>query len=975
MNDMETLLIFGGIAFLLAPLPLCIYLLVQRSKDVRRLKEVEKELAELSQNFDRPQEHTSQIPPVPTPEKTEPSPPNLPKPETEAPSHHEPAIAATIKKSPSNYGIVFNESPPAEEQSAKPSTPPKLEERKPSVRARITTFLRSIGIWPPEESSTAEAGLMQWWLPRIGGLLATLTVISVAVYISQGTAPWVRFAELAVTDIAVLAIGVYFLKGRPKFGSTLISTGLSMAYLTSIAAYAAPPVRVIENPFIGILIQFAVVISIFLTAARLSNRNIAIMAVVYGFVSSIFSSYVGLLESSLISALALYVIGIFFSRKYNWLPVLSISTVGAYLPVLSFCALKSIHSTTLTLPDTWSVIAYLLISVSLLPFCELRWSLAKSLKAFSSLHALNTTACLGIGYLYMRVFNADLVTFYGIATIVFAGWAIVLAMRGLNNYLFQLFFLKGCALAALWLVNRFEGDVRWFALIIEATLICWIAARSKSFLQEIASLALWGISLAYALYSIGSAKLAIGEFSWYLYLVHPIIAAGLLAYLKQARDSDGRSSQLYFPAAIINGLAAIRFITLSDVSFDFLPIAIGLYGAILCSIGFIPRLARAVPALSGALLILTANYHFWFHPYNEPSFILCAALSIGAAFATARIYRAPTKTLLLPTELLFHITWIVTVYAFLTNTFQSQSWFVYLPAAFSIVLLVTPTGIFKTLRDASLVPLILFIPFEYSSEMSLWGGVIAVLAYLAVLFLPNLRPNLIQGFQLLRKWNLWRLLFHLFAAFIFIRIVFEFESWIGRVLVLLLLAISFHLLWRIHKRYIALFISLLFLGLAFASIASIWDSSMDNYLRTLPWAREVLIGGLLTAAVAIGIGIDHAKSDHRKLSARTRQILAYLMALFSFATVAATLSSDLLWRDSSFTPLMALFCLILVGIGIGAKIKPYRMVALVGFALPLTKLFVHDIRDMLVRIVAFAILSVLSFLIGYLYHRFQSRIE
>ena len=69
---METLLIFGGIAFLLAPLPLCIYLLVQRSKDVRRLKEVEKELAELSQNFDRPQEHTSQIPPVPTPEKTEP---------------------------------------------------------------------------------------------------------------------------------------------------------------------------------------------------------------------------------------------------------------------------------------------------------------------------------------------------------------------------------------------------------------------------------------------------------------------------------------------------------------------------------------------------------------------------------------------------------------------------------------------------------------------------------------------------------------------------------------------------------------------------------------------------------------------------------------------------------------------------------------------------------------------------------------
>ena len=127
--------------------------------------------------------------------------------------------------------------------------------------------------------------------------------------------------------------------------------------------------------------------------------------------------------------------------------------------------------------------------------------------------------------------------------------------------------------------------------------------------------------------------------------------------------------------------------------------------------------------------------------------------------------------------------------------------------------------------------------------------------------------------------------------------------------------------------------------------------------------------------VALAIGIDHSRAQHRKLSKQSIQRLAYLLAAFSFATVAITLSSDLLWRKSTFTPLIALFCLILVGIGFGAKIKAYRMVALVGFLLPLTRLFVYDIRDMLTRIIAFAILSVLITFIGYLYHRFQSRIE
>jgi hypothetical protein len=192
---------------------------------------------------------------------------------------------------------------------------------------------------------------------------------------------------------------------------------------------------------------------------------------------------------------------------------------------------------------------------------------------------------------------------------------------------------------------------------------------------------------------------------------------------------------------------------------------------------------------------------------------------------------------------------------------------------------------------------------------------------------------------------------------------------------MLLLSSAFHFLWRIHKRYVALLFSLLFIGLSLASIVSVWDSSMESVLQNLPWAKELLVGGLLTVLLGLAMGIDHAKGGHRKLSSGMTQALVYLAAIFSYTVYATTLSSDLLWVESSFTPLMALFCLILVAVGIGAKIKPYRMVAIIGFALPLFRLFVYDIRDTLIRIIAFAVLAVLFIFVGYLYHRFQSRIE
>ncbi len=967
-----TFLAILGIVFLILPLPLCIYLIVKRSKDLARIQELESDVAQLKGDPTEPAVATSApaVPPAPEPSPT-PSPFSQGEPETpEYKPSSEPATPKLI------FTDDVDDAPTKKPEVASiPRTQTDSEPSRPSLFSRLAAHLRSIGIWPPEEFASAEAGLMQWWLPRIGGLLATLAVISFAVYISQGTPSWVRFVELVLADAAVLGIGIFFLKKRPSYGSTLISTGLSMFYFTSIAAYAASPVRVIHNPLIGVIIQLAIVAVIFLVSLRLRNRNIAIMALVYGFISSLFSSYAGLMESALISALALYIIGIFFSRRFDWYPILSIATIGAYLPVASFNLLDLFSSTNIILPDAWSVIAYLLISVSLLPVADLRWNLSQSFSSLNRLHAINTSLCLFIGYWYTQSFASELLIFYGRATIVFAAWAAIFARRDLRSFLFQLFFLKATALAALWLVNRYEGDERWFALIIEAALVCWIAVRSKSLWQELACLALWLVSVVVAADGIERIELSIGEARWWLYMLHPIIAAGILAYLHQARKADGRETRFYYIAAVINGIIATTFLSLTDTANDATPFVVAAYSVAMCAIGLIPRLSASSAATSSAFPLVAANLLFWIYPDNEASGALVALTTIGFAFAIARAHSERQIRFFPHLEFLFHCGWITTVFAYVSNLFHSEGVYSFLPAVFAMALLAIPQGRFRALHDASLFPIFLFVLYNTDYSANAIGTALAVAAYLGVLVLPTLRPSLAYGFHLFRRGGLWRIFHHCLVALICIRFAFELESWFPRVSILLLLAISFHLLWKTHRRIVALILSAISLVLCFGSLLAIWNASVESYFDILPWAKEALAGGLLLTATAIGLGVDYSKSAKQGLSSGFRTALVYGAATLAYATIAITLSTDLLWNKSSYTPLMALCCLVLIGIGIGAKIKPFRMVALIGFALPLTRLFVYDIRDTLIRIVAFAILAALITFIGYLYHRFQSRID
>ena len=76
-----------------------------------------------------------------------------------------------------------------------------------------------------------------------------------------------------------------------------------------------------------------------------------------------------------------------------------------------------------------------------------------------------------------------------------------------------------------------------------------------------------------------------------------------------------------------------------------------------------------------------------------------------------------------------------------------------------------------------------------------------------------------------------------------------------------------------------------------------------------------------------------------------------------------------------YTPCLTAFSTGLLILGIVLKSRPYRLVALISFLVPLFRLIVFDIRETLFRIIAFAVLAVVLTLAGFLYQKFSSRIE
>ncbi len=904
---MEILLVLLGICFIALPFPLCLVLLSQRGATQRELQRLSDELRELRTRLESG-----------APTRVEPT-PELPQaPRTDADPAPSPAIIEPI---PAAANVDPSQS---------------LGERRDPFG-----FLRSIGLAPPLDLSGREAGLIQWWAPRIGGLLGVLTVIFISVYVSRGSSPWIRFLELIAFDAAVIGLGAFFWRRQQRFASILVSSGMAMLYVTMIAGYAAGPVLVFKVPLYGVVAQFATVAGIFAVSARLRAPGIARLAMIFGFLSTIFTAYVGYGAGSLAAALALQAAGFCFGHRWKASSLITLSAAGAYAPFFALGGLAMLEPDTalgLSLPIA---LAFLAATVSGLPLLTL---VAKpegqfSERAWRLITVSNTSLGAAAGYLLFKAAGGHLDHFYGTLALLYLAWAAAFASRGLGAFLFQLFFLKGCGLAALWLASTLTGEMRWFALGIECALVAWSTRQSKSRWSETAFFALSAAALALALLGLSGPRPAFGSMGWWLHMALPfLLAIGAGLQTGSLPLTIPRKLLYSFFGALV-GAAFCAFALALPMPEHAAP-AVAALAAAAMGLAALPRWVwPAVPASAAAPLILLANIGLWRDPSSPLALLAVASVDVLFAAAASRVAAGRGVARMRLAEAAFLAGALVSLWVFLLHHFGDAEWLALLPPLAAIALKRIRVRALPTLVDTFWILPALDLALEPLRGGGLALGALTCGFYFAaagsLLWRPRgERPGAVWS----RRTN--RILAHSLAAAAVVRLGAIERDWFAAELIWLSAAAVFFALWKGHRHRIALAAALGFVALDIIGIAA--PTFAANPSDATRW--QILAIGAAAAAEALAFASGIGLRPGRRVSAALSTRLVYALGIGSYAAVAAAL-----WRGGAeviryFTPAMAVFCLGLVGYGIAAKMKSLRFVALLGFALPLSRLIIYYIR-------------------------------
>lgn len=537
---MEAFLLFLFIAGTLFWLIIHLFQTRQRlDAVVRDVTLLKVELQKLQTESGTPKPTPSPVPaPVPIPdpvEKAASTPPPLPL------SRPEPVTQPT---SPPPL-------PPARPKLTPPPTP------VPASPPRWRPILEKLRLMPPGGES-AEAAIGAWWLTRIGLVVLIIAAVFFGIRIAREVPPWVRVGTLAGLAAGFLLLGSWLERRLAEFGRLVAAGGLGLGYFTAFAAYGIEATRVIHDPAVGFLAQAAAVVLVILWSLWKRDEIIATMATLLGLVACGFSHWHGL-DQFLMAGLISLAAGagfLFVLRHWRW-PV-TLATPGAWL---GFFTLAVFHWPRAAMPPSLFV---LLGSLA---------GLAVVLEAANILseerhggpgdpHPLwrrwlavgNTSLAVAIGWLAVRlaypraVETGELDSFYLVFTIGLGAFTAIRLWRRHPAGLTETYFLKACALLALFVVERYDGPTRWLSLAFQTGLLLWAWQRSRYRWVEVGFVVLLAATLALIFHDARQSTDPI----WDIFSVRHIVGTlslGLLsaslalhAHWARRDESSGKSS-------------------------------------------------------------------------------------------------------------------------------------------------------------------------------------------------------------------------------------------------------------------------------------------------------------------------------------------------------------------------------------------------------------------------------------------------
>jgi predicted membrane protein DUF2339 len=955
------------------------------------------------------------------------------------PSEAEQAAVSERQETPADTYPDFSEVPLPQYESksipikpdGKTPLPDDIQYSEQPERASgfdLRGFLERVELLPPRGEGSVEVQLGLWWATRIGILLAVITGVFFAVYVSQNAAPWVRFIELLAASLAFTGLGLWLQRRHEKFGEMIFAGGLALLYFTIYAGYAVPPIRVITNPLLASILLLLTVSVIVACAFWRRSMGIATMAVLLGYVACIFSFVEGLNDFALNASLVLAVAaaGIFAGKR--WVSPLLISVPMSYL-IYALILLRQWQPHE-TAPSFWICLAYLvgyLLVFSLADFQAVMRKINQEYLARRFIQIANTTGAVGLGFIMTYdLYHEKLSTFFFLLGAILVGFALLYYVSRHPDVVMHNFFIKGSALFTLGIMTEFDARTRWSALALESIVLLFSAKRSRLRIVEGAMVLIWLASFAFFVHH----TVQLGYFIDPYKIISSSAAASLLYlifsgvfFCLQGRWLSSSSLQTQ-PEITENDPAASAKIVLSPrvkfnivyslflgcigiliarayISSPYFPLGLAGIAFLTALIGFTAR--HWIPLLAAFLPLIASHLAFWFDSYSQAAAwviwinaLVVIILMIVAATAlfiwSKSTKRSVAEDILEKIDFGLHFLWIFTLQTVFFKTLDFE-WYL----------------LAQVITSLLLAACVVKVPFSMLGNLTALPMVLALIGLWSILgFAKGRLPY--QG----QEWLLW---IAMFGAFVFASVYARFEVLPSRYRYLGNKWKVDNLKERLKEQIYGYDWFHILLAMTVGGIA-FWKTFDHKTLMLVMAVAAFLIGGLsrwpglkpaCLAAILYTI-IAHCMFYHLTLNREMANETVFFWMSISVAVITtvyaalrwqivpnirSAIRQPIQWLHGALalgllytlfyyqqgalkyyiTALMGLAAVSVLIVGLAAKVKPYRILGLIGLALCIPRVFVVDVQSTLYRIIAFGGLSIVLLIVGFLYHKFRDVLQ
>ncbi len=1008
---MDALLILILVAAGAVPL-IAITALVAAIRNANRTKELERELEGLKGEFIRlrstVRETDSRAPSAgPQPEASnagaEPGNTKAPEPQFEhgegTAARADPAeafLAARRSASPKQPTPSISE---PEEDAGRPETYHEIPARAFSAGNAGDTesdtpfldILRRANILPPAAEDRGEAGLGAWWTTRIGTVMAVIAAVFFGVYIAQDTPAWLRWLALFAVSCGVCGSGAWLEKRNAEiagFGRVVFAGGLALIYFCAFAAYGIAPVRIVGSATAGGALQ-AIAVGIILAASLWKQRQgVAVMAIFLGYVSCIFA-FAGDLTNFAMFGAALLAAGaaaILIWRE--WRQPLGVALAGAW-------AVMAIVVGDLWIPGAeeasflfgMGIIAGAFAFFVLVDSVAARGGRGFLGNASQLYHYTNSAAALLLGWFFTwRLFPESLDVFYLVFAVLTLGASEEFRRRKEGFAPATGFFVKGSALAALFLVAFFAGEVRWLGILAQAACVLAVLRERREIALEVFFYGVIALAIGLFLYDV-SLEGGREELNVILAGIFILALGSVLAVRRRFIAEDTKDDDPAIMLALLGQLGAgVSAIAYANVFF-------GPLNAVFCSLAAI--------ASFGGMEFLAGSKHRWFAAsalafiYGQSVFILgwngdvgtCAtiasgigliAVGLGGATAVATVWQNGDKGAP-AVEAILHAVWLLTLTLVLFRIVP-DAWFL-TATVLGVWMAVGAVLLLRVSRLAFLSGLpffygLVFVMWDWPPEFSpaaLWIAVLLGIGYMLAMggALKPLREQ-IDATGMNREGSDFGGGLLLFAVYVAAVRETVFPQWIPVLLGVGAMGIGAAWRWRSSLSW-GTFALLLAVLAQRESHFRILDFHDRGEIPGMVYGEAFLLIGILPAIATLGLALimlpykgelSERQTGFAALAGGSALLLVYIAAMTP------------VFRITDYaTAVWGVAAVVLFVLGVVFRIKPFRMAALVGLGLCVVRVFAYDVQDTFYRIIAFAVLGAVLLGIGYLYHRFRERLE